>query len=233
MIDITWLGHATYTLRLKTGEVVLVDPWIDGNPSYPEGYKLDRVDIILVTHAHGDHIGNLVAIAKEFSPKVVAIYETAVWLEKKGVQNVIGMNKGGTAQVGPISVTMTHAIHSNSITEEDGTVVYAGEPAGYVVRLADRRVIYCAGDTGVFSDMQLIARLYHPELAFLPIGDFYTMGPREAALAVQMLDVRKVIPVHWGTFPALTGQPKAVADLLRDHPSNEVWALEPGKTVQW
>ncbi len=233
MIDITWLGHATYTLRLPSGEVIVVDPWIDGNPKFPQGYKLDRVDVILVTHAHGDHITNLLPLAKEFSPQVVTNFETSVWLEKKGVKNVVGMNKGGTAKVGPISVTMTHAIHSNSITEEDGTMLYAGEPAGYIVRLPDRRGIYCAGDTGVFSDMQLIARLYHPELAFLPIGDFYTMGPKEAALAVQMLDVRKMIPVHWGTFPVLTGRPEKVAELLRDHPSNEVWPLEPGKTVQW
>jgi L-ascorbate metabolism protein UlaG (beta-lactamase superfamily) len=232
MIDITWLGHGTYTLRLATGEVILVDPWIEGNPAYPAGYKLDRVDTILVSHGHFDHILGVLPLAQEFSPQIVAIYETAQWLEKKGAKNVIGMNKGGTVQVGPVAVTMTTAVHSCGILDGD-QIIYGGEAAGYIVRLPDRRTIYCAGDTNVFSDMQLIERLYHPDLAFLPIGDLYTMSPREAALACRMLDARKVIPLHFGTFPPLTGRPEQLAELLRDQPEIEVWALQPGKTVQW
>jgi L-ascorbate metabolism protein UlaG (beta-lactamase superfamily) len=142
------------------------------------------------------------------------------------------MNKGGTVKVGPISVTMTHAVHSCGILDGD-QIIYGGEAAGYVVRLPDRRTIYCAGDTNVFTDMQLIERLYQPELAFLPIGDLYTMSPREAALACKMLNARKVVPLHFGTFPPLTGRPEKLAELLRDHPGTEVWTLEPGKTVQW
>ena len=219
-------------MRLQTGEVILVDPWIEGNPAYPKDHKLDRVDTILVSHGHFDHIHDVLPLAHKFAPQIVAIYETSHWLEKKGAKNVIGMNKGGTVHVGPVAVTMTHAVHSCGILEGD-QIIYGGEAAGYVVRLPDRRAVYCAGDTNVFTDMQLIERLYHPELAFLPIGDLYTMSPREAALAAKMLDVRKVIPLHFGTFPPLTGRPEQLAELLRDQAGMEVWPLEPGKTVQW
>jgi L-ascorbate metabolism protein UlaG (beta-lactamase superfamily) len=232
MIEITWLGHATFTLRLPGGEVVLVDPWIEGNPAYPKNHQLDRVDAILLTHGHFDHISSVLPVAKQFAPPIVTIAETAHWLESKGAKNLVGMNKGGTATIGPISVTMTHAVHSNGIMDGD-RMVYGGEPAGFIVRLPDRRSIYCAGDTSVFSDMQLIARLYHPELAFLPIGDFYTMGPREAALACRMLNIRRVIPIHFGTFPALIGRPEELRELIRDIPETEVWALQPGVPVQW
>ncbi|MGA3190047.1 MAG: metal-dependent hydrolase [Bryobacteraceae bacterium] len=232
MIEITWLGHGTYQFRLETGEVILVDPWIEGNPKYPAGHVIDRVDVILVSHGHFDHIHDVLPLAQKFSPQIVAIYETAHWLESKGAKNTIGMNKGGTATVGPISATMTTAVHSCGILD-DGKIIYGGEAAGYVVRFPDRRVAYCAGDTNVFSDMQLIERLYHPELAFLPIGDFYTMGPREAALACRMLGVKRVVPLHFGTFPALSGRPEQLADLIRDLPGTEVWTLEPGNPVEW
>jgi L-ascorbate metabolism protein UlaG (beta-lactamase superfamily) len=232
MVEITWLGHGTYSLRLETGEVVMVDPWVEGNPSYPAGYEIDRVDVILVTHGHFDHIHSVLPLAQKFSPQIVAIYETAHWLESKGAMKTIGMNKGGTVTVGPVSATMTHAVHSCGILD-DGKIIYGGEAAGYVVRFPDRRAAYCAGDTNVFADMQLIERLYHPELAFIPIGDLYTMGPREAALACRMLGAKKVIPVHWGTFPPLTGKPQQLADQLRDLSGSEVWALKPGEPVKW
>ncbi|HUA84004.1 MAG TPA: metal-dependent hydrolase [Bryobacteraceae bacterium] len=232
MVEITWLGHGTYQFRLTTGEVILVDPWIDGNPAYPTKFSLDRVDVMLITHGHFDHIFDAVSLSKKFSPQVVAIFETARWLESKGAKNVIGMNKGGTVTAGPITVTMTHAVHSCGIQDGDN-IIYGGEAAGYVLRLPDRRNIYCAGDTSVFADMQLIQRLYHPELAILPIGDLYTMSPREAALACRMLSVRKVIPVHFGTFPQLTGRPEQLAELIHDLPDTEMWELQPGQPVQW
>jgi L-ascorbate metabolism protein UlaG (beta-lactamase superfamily) len=232
MIEITWLGHGTYQFRLATGEVILVDPWIDGNPAFPKNFKVDRVDVMLITHGHFDHIHDALPLAKKFSPQIVAIYETAHWLESKGAKNTLGMNKGGTVTVPPISATMTHAIHSCGILD-DGKIIYGGEAAGYVVRFPDRRAAYCAGDTNVFTDMQLIERLYHPELAFLPIGDLYTMSPREAALACRMLSCRKVIPLHFGTFPQLTGRPEQLAEQIRDVPDTEVWMLTPGVPVQW
>ncbi|MFZ0639016.1 MAG: metal-dependent hydrolase [Candidatus Acidiferrales bacterium] len=228
---ITWLGHATFQITLADGKVVLLDAWVDGNPMCPQdAKKLKRVDTMLITHGHGDHIGDAVAIAKKFEPQVVAIFETAVWLESKGVKNVIGMSKGGTVKVGEIEATMVHAIHSNGIQDGD-KMIYGGEPAGYIVRLPGGLTIYHAGDTAVFSDMKLIAELYAPEVAMLPIGDFYTMGPREAAMAIRLLNVKHVIPMHYGTFPALTGTPEELKKLTQDIAGLEIHAIKPGESI--
>jgi len=232
MIEITWLGHGTFQLRLPGGEILLTDPWIDGNPAYPAGHKIDRVDVMLISHGHFDHIHDAVPLAKKFSPQVVAIFETAHWLESKGVENVTPMNKGGSQKAGPITVTMTHAVHSCGILD-DGKIIYGGEASGYVLHLEDGRRAYFAGDTNVFSDMVLIEQLYSPELAFLPIGDLYTMSPREAALACRLLKPKKVIPMHFGTFPPLVGRPEQLAELIRDLPGTTVMPLEPGKPVTW
>ena len=232
MIEITWLGHGTYKMRLATGEVIVVDPWIEGNPSYPKDHSFDRVDIILVSHGHFDHIHDVLPLAKQFSPQILCIWETSRWLESKGAKNVVGFNKGGTANVGPISVTMTHAIHSCGILDGD-EIIYGGEAAGYIVRFADGRTAYCAGDTTVFSDMALIESLYHPDLAFLPIGDFYTMGPREAALACRLLKAKQIVPLHFGTFPPLIGRPEQLAALITDLKDTKVLALTPGVATTW
>jgi L-ascorbate metabolism protein UlaG (beta-lactamase superfamily) len=233
MVEITWLGHATFQFGLESGEVIVMDPWVEGNPKFPAGHQFSRVDAMLISHAHFDHIHDAVPLAKKFKPKVIAIFETCVWLASKGVENCSGMNKGGTQDVvAGVKATMTHAVHSCGIQDGD-QIIYGGEAASYVLHFPDGRVLYFAGDTNVFSDMQLIEKLYHPELAFLPIGDFYTMGPREAAMACRLLNVKQVIPMHFGTFPALTGTPNDLASLLKDLPSTQIWPLEPGKPVKW
>jgi L-ascorbate metabolism protein UlaG (beta-lactamase superfamily) len=232
-VRITWLGHSTFEVLLPDGKVLLIDPWMDGNPSYPRGHSPARVDLLLITHGHGDHFGDALRVAQRFEPKVVAIYEICQWLGSKGVNNLSPMNKGGTQQAAGLTVTMTQAQHSSHIDDE-GKIVYAGEPAGYVVGLPDGRSFYHAGDTCVFSDMQLIRELYHPELAMLPIGDHFTMGPREAALACGFLQPAKVIPMHYGTFPVLTGTPDKLKGLLQEQPNApEVVVLKPGQTYEW
>jgi len=230
-MQITWLGHGTFQFRLPSGQVVLMDPWTDGNPAYPKGHTIDRVDTICITHGHFDHIHDAVPLAARFSPEVVAIYETCAWLESKGVKNTRPMNKGGSQKVGDLTFTMTHAVHSCGILD-DGKILYGGEAAGYVLHLPDQRAAYFAGDTTVFSDMQLIQQIYHPELAFLPIGDLFTMSPREAAVACRLLQSRQVIPMHFDTFPALTGTPGQLTALVAGL-GIEVSPLVPGKSIDW
>ncbi len=230
-MQITWLGHGTFEFRLPSGQVIVMDPWTDGNPAYPKGYSIERVDTICITHGHFDHIHDAVPLAKKFTPEVAAIFETCTWLESKGVANTRPMNKGGSQKLGEVTVTMTHAVHSCGISDGD-RIVYGGEAAGYVMTFADGRKLYFSGDTNVFSDMALIEQLYKPELAFLPIGDLFTMSPHEAALACRLLKPKKVIPMHFGTFPPLTGRPEGLRERIADT-GIEVWALEPGKTVEW
>jgi L-ascorbate metabolism protein UlaG (beta-lactamase superfamily) len=228
-LSITWFGHATFLLTTPGGKRIVFDPWLNGNPRAPAGAKIDKADVICVTHGHSDHSGDVVTVARATGAPVVAVFELANWFQGKGLKDVIGMGVGGTVDVKGLKISMTAAVHTSSI-EEDGQVHYVGLAAGFVVRMEDHRAVYFAGDTALFGDMRLIRDLYAPEIAFLPIGDHYTMDPVAAAKACEMLGVRQVVPMHYGTFPALTGSPDALKKLVEPM-GVDVLVLKPGETA--
>jgi L-ascorbate metabolism protein UlaG (beta-lactamase superfamily) len=224
MATLTWLGHASFRVDTDFGQRLYVDPWLSGPTCPDDEREPERADAIVVTHGHGDHAGDVVGLQQKLGCKVLGMVELAHWFSQSGVAEdaVVSFNKGGTVAVGNVRVTLTNAFHSSSAP--DGS--YAGEPAGVVLRF-DGHSVYFAGDTCVFGDMALVARLYQPTVAVLPIGDHFTMGPEEAAVALELLGGPRCVPCHWGTFPLLTGTPDRLAELT----SATVERIAPGDTV--
>ena len=228
-LAITWYGHATFVLTSPGGKRIVLDPWLNGNPKAPSGAKIDKADVILVSHGHSDHTTDVVNIARATGAPVVAVYELASWFQSKGVKDTRGMNVGGTIAIAGLEISMTAAVHTSSI-EDGGRTVYTGLATGFVIRMEDRRAVYFAGDTSLFGDMRLIRDLHAPEIAMLPIGDHFTMGPDAAAKACELLGVRQVVPMHYGTFPVLTGTPDRLKKLVEPK-GIDVLVLEPGETA--
>ncbi len=231
----TFLGHSTIRCDLPSGEVILIEPWVDQNPACPDHLKsFERIDAMLITHGHPDHMADAVELAKRYRPRVViATYEICAWLTSKGVENCSGMNLGGSQTIlgGKVTVTQVQALHTSAIFDGD-QVINGGVATGFILRMENGFTFYHAGDTALFSDMQLLADLYRPALAFLPIGDHFTMNPHQAAIACRFLEVREVVPIHWGTFPLLTGDPEQLERELSSLGVNcQVKALQPGESM--
>jgi L-ascorbate metabolism protein UlaG (beta-lactamase superfamily) len=225
-VPLTWLGHAAFRVDSPGGKRIYVDPWL-GNPKCPDSEKEpERIDAIAITHGHDDHVGETLDLIKRFSPEVVAMVELKGWLAQQGgdVGATPGPNKGGTVEAAGVRFTLVNAFHSSSSPDGD----YLGEPTGLVLQFENGTKIYFAGDTCVFGDMQLIGRIYAPDVAVLPIGGHFTMDPREAGVALELLGTKRCVPCHYGTFPLLAGTP----DELRQHaPGVEVIELQPGETT--
>ena len=230
---ITYLGHSTFRFVTAGGEQILIEPFLTNNPQTPEELKqVGELDTMLITHGHFDHFEDAIPVAQQTGALAVANFEIFAYLQSQGIENAMPVQKGGTSQVGGIKVTATHAYHSSSIQTEDGSVIYGGEPMGYIVEFESGFKLYHAGDTAIFGDMQLIGELYRPDLALLPIGNQVVMSPFEAAHAARLLGVGHVVPIHYGTFPFVPG----TAEEFQEHmsgiaPDTTVHVMQPGEEL--
>jgi L-ascorbate metabolism protein UlaG (beta-lactamase superfamily) len=229
-LKITWLGHATFLVTSPKGVRVLFDPWLTTNPSCPARAKhVGAVDLVLITHGHSDHCGDAVSVARESNATVVSSPELCGWLEHQGLRHLRPMNIGGRQTIAGLQIAMVQALHSSSAIEGD-RVTYLGPSTGFIVSFEEGPPMYFAGDTGLFGDMRIIGERYAPQLGFLPIGDRFTMGPEDAAIAAEWLRLKTVVPMHYGTFPELTGTPEQLRKFIEPR-GIEVLELHPGETV--
>ena len=225
-LNVKWLGHATFLITSPKGVRLLFDPFLTNNPACPASAKrIDAADVILITHGHSDHCEDAVSVGRETGATVVTSPELAGWLERQGLKHLRPMNIGGSQTISGIDIAMVQALHSSSAP--DGT--YLGPATGFVVRFEEGQIIYFAGDTGLFGDMRLIKDRFAPDVAFLPIGDRFTMGPEDAAIVAEWLGVKAVVPMHYGTFPELTGTPEQLRGFCRPR-GIDVVEFRPGET---
>jgi L-ascorbate metabolism protein UlaG (beta-lactamase superfamily) len=219
---IRWLGHSGFEIELAE-KILLIDPWLTGNPlAAMEASDIKKADIVCVTHDHGDHLGDAIEICKQTGAKFVGIHELGVFAEENGVKEVVGINIGGTVDVKGINISMVQAFHSST----------RGAPTGFVIK-AEGKTIYHAGDTGLFGDMRLIGGIHRPDVALIPMGGYYTMGPREAAEAVKLIKPAVVIPMHYQTFPVLESSAESFIKIVKEKtPEVRVVALKPGEAYQ-
>jgi L-ascorbate metabolism protein UlaG (beta-lactamase superfamily) len=226
--QLRWLGHSAFELRTRLGKILLIDPWIT-NPKAPKDITFPRVDGILLTHAHFDHVGEAFELAKKFNAPLIASFELTEIAKKHGVTNVLPINASGSQHLGEVTVTAVPAVHSSGYKEGDN-ILYGGAALGFIIEEAGSNTIYHAGDTGVFQDMAQIAQLYHPQVVLLPIGGVFTMKPAEAAWAARYLQAQVIVPMHYGTFPALTGTPEQLTtELQRLALTTRVAVMTPGR----
>ena len=227
-MQLTWLGHSAVHLDIA-GRSVLIDPFWTDNPKHPEGFEdaLGHVDFIVLTHGHSDHLGDSARLARKYDATVVAIFEIVSYLGAQGIEKFEPMNLGGTVKRDGLAFTMVHALHSSAMIE-GGKPVTMGDPAGFVIK-GEGKSVYHAGDTEIFSDMALIQRIHQPKIGLIPMGDRFTMGPETAAMACnEFLDLQVIVPIHWGTFGLLTGDPKTFKSLVR---RGEVRLPQPGEAL--